>query len=148
MSGVAARRRGSGGWLLGAGAGALATLATSTALLGGVLLAPALTAWALDPSPQRDLARPMLFCGLAAALGPLVALWSGGGGIAAGWALAGDLPTLGLAWGAQAAAWLVAEVAPLLVELVLAARLGRRIARLRADRTRLEEEWGVPPPAT
>jgi len=147
MSGASARpeRRGGGrGWLIGMGCGALATLATPTALLAGVLLAPALAAWLLDPAPERDLARPMLFCGLAAALAPMLTLWSGGGGMAASSALAADLPTLAVAWAAQAAAWLVAELAPLLVGLAQAAAVRARVGRLRAERARLEAEWGLP----
>ena len=147
MSAIAAppRRRGSRIWLLGTGCGALATLATPTALLGGLLLAPALGAWLVDPSPDRGLARPMLFCGLAASLQPMLALWSGGHTLAGSLALAGDLPTLGIAWAAQAAAWLAGELAPLAVGLARAARDRARIARLRAERARLEEEWGLPP---
>ncbi len=139
-----ARRR-SYGWLLGMGCGALATLATPTAVLAGLLLAPALMAWLLDPTPQRAVARPMLLCGLAASLRPLLALWQGGHGMAASLELAGDVPTLGLAWAAQGLAWLVGELAPLAVGLVQAARDRARIARLRAERARLEQEWGLKP---
>ena len=139
----AGRRPGSRMWLFGMGCGALAALATPTALLAFLLLVPALAAWLLDPAGERGAARPMLLCGLAAALSPLLALWTGGGGVAAGWALASDLPTLGLAWAAQGAAWLVAELAPLLVGLVQAARTRARIARLRAERARLQAEWGI-----
>lgn len=141
------RRRGSRVWLLGMGCGALATLATPTAVLGGLLLAPSLAAWALDPTPERRLARPILFCGLAATLRPLLALWTGGQTMAASLTLAGDLQTLGLAWAAQASAWLAGELAPLAVGLVQAARNRAQVARLRAERARLEEEWGLPPPA-
>lgn len=147
MSGVGVRpaRRGSRMWLFGMGCGVVATLATPTAILAGLLLAPALCAWMLDVSPARTLGRAMLFCGLAAALRPMLVLWGGRDSIAASLALAGDLPTLGIAWVAQAAAWLLGELAPLAVGLVQMARNRARIARLRAERTRLEEEWGLAP---
>ena len=138
-------RRGSNSWLLGLGCGVLAALATPTAVLAGLLLAPALVAWLLDPTPARGIARPMLFCGLAGAVRPMLALWDGGHSMAASLELAGDLPTLGLAWAAQASAWLVGELAPLGVGLVQAARNRARVARLCAERARLEEEWGLKP---
>lgn len=139
-------RRGSSGWLLGLGCGLLAALATPTAVLAGMLLAPSIVAWLLDPTPERGIARPMLFCGLAAALRPMLALWQGGHGMGTSLELAADLPTLGLAWAAQATAWLVGELAPLGVGLAQAARNRARIARLRIERARLEEEWGLRPP--
>ena len=139
-------RRGSQTWLLGMGCGALATLATPTAVLAGLLLAPALVAWLLDSTPARGVARPMLLCGLAAAVRPMLALWVGGHTMAISLDLAGDLSTLGLAWAAQASAWLVGELAPLAVGLAQAARTRARIARLRAERARLEQEWGIRPP--
>jgi hypothetical protein len=138
-------RRGSQTWLLGMGCGALATLATPTAVLGGLLLAPALCAWIVDPTPQRGVARPMLFCGLAASLRPMLALWGEGHTLAASLALASDLSTIGVAWAAQASAWLASELAPLAVGLLQAARNRAQAARLRAERARLEQEWGLPP---
>lgn len=145
MSGAdaAPARRGSRLWLLGMASGALATLATPTAVLAGLLLAPALLAWLFDTSPTRVLARPILFCGLAASVRPLLALWQGGHDMAGSLALAGDLPTLGIAWAAQAVAWLAGEVAPLAVGLVQAARTRARLARLHAERARLAAEWGI-----
>jgi hypothetical protein len=140
-----AARHGSRLWLLGVGSGLLAALATPTAVLGGLLLAPALLALVLDSSPQRSLARPILFCGLAAALRPLLALWADGHTMAASLSLAADLSTLGLAWAAQAAAWLLGELLPLVVGLAQEARSRARVARLRDARARLEQEWGLPP---
>ncbi len=139
-------RHGPGLWLLGMGSGALATLATPTAVLAGVLLAPGLLALLLDPTPGRTAARPVLLCGVAASLHPLLALWDGGGGMDAGLGLAADLPTLGTAWAAQGLGWLACELSPLAVALVQTARVRAQAARLRAERVALEEEWGLPPP--
>lgn len=148
MSGgdTGAARNGSRLWLLGVGSGLLAALATPTAVLGGLLLAPALLALVFDTSPQRSLARPILFCGLAASLRPLLALWADGHTMAVSLTLAADLATLGLAWAAQAAAWLLGELLPLVLGLAQDARRRARIARLREARARLEQEWGLPPP--
>jgi hypothetical protein len=140
-----APRNGSRLWWLGVGSGLLAALATPTAVLGGLLLAPALLALVFDTLPQRLLARPILFCGLAAALRPLLALWTDGHTMAASLTLAADLTTVGLAWAAQAAAWLLGELLPLILGLAQDARARARIARLRDARARLEQEWGLPP---
>ena len=140
-----ALRRGSRTWLLGLGCGLLGARATPVALLAGLLLGPSLFAWLLDATPRRAVARPMLFCGLAAALQPLLDLWVAGHGMAASLELAGDLPTLAFAWAAQGMAWLVAELAPFMAGLMQAARDRARIARLCAARARLEAEWGIEP---
>jgi hypothetical protein len=142
-AGPASRRGGSRTWLLGLACGLLVALATPLALLAGLLLAPALAAWLLDATPGRGVARPMLLCGLAAALRPLLDLWAAGHGMAASLELAGDLAGVALAWAAQGAAWLVAQLAPFLCGLAQAARDHARIARLRAARARLEQEWGA-----
>jgi hypothetical protein len=145
MSATADRppRRSSRLWLFGMACGAVATLETPTAVLAGLLLAPSLLAWPFDTSEDKSLARPILFCGLAAALRPLLALWQGKNDLAGSLTLASDLSVLGLAWAAQASAWLVCELAPLAVGLAQAARDRARIARLKAERARLAEEWGL-----
>lgn len=65
------RRQRSFVWLQGLLCGALATLATPTALLLGVLLAPALLAIALDQDPGRPRARSIALFSMAASVGPL-----------------------------------------------------------------------------
>jgi hypothetical protein len=64
-------------WLQGLVVGALVTLATSTALLLAVLLAPAMVAFVFDRAPGRPVARSVALCGMAACVGPELALWGG-----------------------------------------------------------------------
>ncbi|MBN9510402.1 MAG: hypothetical protein J0I21_14980 [Alphaproteobacteria bacterium] len=145
MSGqVKARGRGSGLWLGGLACGAVITLATPTAVLAGLLLAPAGLAWVLDRAPDRPTARPMLLCGLAATVQPMATLWLTGHGMETALATAADLATLAVAWAAQAAGWLLSELAPFVAGLAIEARARARGAKLRAERRRLEEEWGLP----
>jgi hypothetical protein len=145
MSGQARPRgRGSGLWLAGLACGAVITLATPTAVLAGLLLAPAGLAWMLDRAPERPTARPMLLCGLAATVRPMAALWLSGHDMETALAAAADLATLAIAWAAQAAGWLLSELAPLLAGLAIEARARARGAKLRAERRRLEEEWDLP----
>ncbi len=132
-------------WLVGVGCGVVGTLATPTALLLGVLLCPVILALVLDPRPDRPATRPMLLCGVAATVHPLIRLWRDGHTLEIAMALLTDLGVLASAWAAQAAGWLVAELAPLLIALTLEARCKARAARLRASRARYEAEWGIPP---
>ncbi len=130
-------------WLQGLLCGALATLATPTALLLAVLLAPAWAAMLLDRQPGRPIARCIALCGMAAAVGPLRTLWTSGHSMAGATALLADLRVLGTAWSAAAAGWLLAEAAPVAVRAVLEAVSLSRAAQLRAARTRLIEAWGI-----
>ena len=130
-------------WLQGLLCGALVALATPTALLLGVLLGPAMLALILDRQQGRPRARSIALCSLAASIDPLRALWMTGHSIATATALLGNMRTIGLAWSAAAAGWLLAEVAPIAVRVVLEALSASRAARLRAERARLTEEWGL-----
>ena len=135
-------------WLQGLLCGALVTVATPTALLIGVLLGPALVAIALDREPGRPRARSIALCGMAAAIEPLRTLWSAGHSIATATALLGNVRIVATAWGAAAAGWLLAEATPMAVRAALEALSIARAARLRAERARLLEIWGLgAPPA-
>jgi hypothetical protein len=133
-------------WLQGLLCGAVATLATPTALLIGVLLGPALVAIALDREPGRPRARSIALCGMAAAVEPLRTLWSAGHSMATATALLGNVHILATAWSAAAAGWLLAEATPLAVRAALEALSIARAARLRAERARLVETWGLGAP--
>ena len=134
-------------WLQGLGCGLLLTLATPTALLAGVLLTPALVAYALDRAPGRPVARPLLLIGLAGAARPLASLWWMGNHMATALDLLGDTTIVAAAWGAQATLWLAIELGPLLATLVAEAVVAAQAARLRSTRRDYEEQWGVPPAA-
>jgi hypothetical protein len=133
-------------WLQGLLCGAMATLATPTALLLGVLLGPALLAIALDHEPGRPRARSIALCSMAAAVDPLRTLWTAGHSMATAGALLGNLQIVGTAWSAAAAGWLLAEVTPIAVRAGLEALSIARAARLRAERARLVEAWGLESP--
>jgi hypothetical protein len=134
-------------WLQGLLCGALATLATPTALLLAVLLGPALLALLLDRQPGRPKGRSVALCAMAAAVNPLRILWTSGHTIAVATTILTNPRVLGIAWSAAAAGWLLAEIAPIGVRAVQEALLMSRAARLRAARARLVEEWGFEPPS-
>jgi hypothetical protein len=137
-------RRGSGLWLQGMACGALVTLATPTALVGGVLLLPTIIVYFVDRTEGRPTLRAVLLFGLAASVRPLLALWSGGHSMELGLSLLSDPATTVLAWSAQGGGWLLAQFVPLLMRLILEAQARIEIARLRGERQRLAEEWGLP----
>jgi hypothetical protein len=132
-------------WLQGLLCGALATLATPTAALFAILLLPGLVAVALDRAPSRPVARTMLLCGLAMCVAPVRLLWHDGHTLRIALAVAFDPQTLGLAWIVQAGGWLLSELIPFGVRMVLEAGSLSRAKKLRAERAEHEEEWGLPP---
>ncbi len=142
-----AARRGPGGsvWLQGLVCGAAVALATPCTVLAGLLLAPGITALLLEREPGRPAARVALLCGAAMAASPLVALWQAGQGVGGAITAASDSTLLGGCWAAQGAGWLAAMLAPLFVRLALEAHARATMARLRAERSRYEAEWGIPP---
>ena len=133
-------------WLQGLLCGAVATLATPTALLLGVLLGPALLAILLDHEPGRPCARSIALCSMAAAVEPLRRLWTGGHSIATATILLGDVRVLATAWSAAAVGWLLVEITPIAVRAALETLSIARAARLRAERARLVEAWGLETP--
>jgi hypothetical protein len=130
-------------WLQGLLCGAVVTFAPPTALLMGVLLAPALLALVLDRQAGRPKARSVALFGMAASVDPLRSLWVNGHNMSIVGGLLGNLQVLGTAWMAAAAGWLLAEMAPVVVRAVLDALSRSRTVRLRAMRIRLVEEWGL-----
>jgi hypothetical protein len=134
-------------WLQGLACGAVVALATPMAVLGGLLMVPSFGALLLERRSARLAARVALLCGAAAAAAPLATLWQSGLGVAGAVAAASDPAVLAGCWAAQAGGWLLAQLAPLLMRLVLDARAAATAARLRAERARYEAEWGIPPAA-
>jgi hypothetical protein len=130
-------------WLQGLLCGALVTLATPTALLLGVLLAPVLIAVVLDQEPGRPKARSIALFGMAASVGPLRTLWTSGHTLTTATSLLGNLDVIGTAWSAAAAGWLLAELMPFAARAVLEALSIAQKARLEAERARLVEAWGL-----
>jgi hypothetical protein len=135
------RRRGSWLWLQGLVCGAVVTLSTPIALLAGVLLLPTLIVAALDQGEGRPVARAVMLCGLAGSALPMMALWNGGRGMDQSLSLVTDMGVVAVAWAAQGAGWLVAELAPLGVRLMLEAKVAAETLSLRSQRAKLAEDW-------
>lgn len=133
-------------WLQGLLCGAMAALATPTALLLAVLLGPALLAILLDHEPGRPRARSIALCSLAAAIDPLRTLWTAGHTIATATALLSNVRVVGMAWSAAAAGWLLAEIIPIGVRAALDGVSVARASRLNTERARLIEIWGLNAP--
>jgi hypothetical protein len=124
--------------------GVLAMLMPSAALLVLALLAPGFAALALDRTTGRATGRAVLLCGAAGAVPVLHAVWRGGLSFATVLDRLGDPAALAVAWSAAGAGWLLSEVTPHLMRLVLEARARSRAAGLRRMRAALEEDWGIP----
>ncbi|WP_048862072.1 hypothetical protein, partial [Acidisphaera rubrifaciens] len=93
----------------------------------------------------RPLTRVLALFGAAGGIGPLVRLWSGGHTIALAMTLAGDPAVIGLAYALAGLGWLLSEVGPLALRVVMDAQAAARAARLRAARRRLAEAWSLAP---
>ncbi len=130
-------------YLGGLACGAVATLATPTALLGATLLLPTLLVLVAAPAPGRPVARCMALFGLAGALPALATLWRGPGGMGMAVAEACDIGALATAWAAQAGAWLLAEGLPVVGRIAIDLGTAARERRLRAERVRIVEEWSL-----
>lgn len=146
-SGGASRGPGAAMWLQGLACGAVVALATPCAVLAGLLLAPGIGAFLLEREPGRPTARVTLLCGAAIAAAPVAALWQSGQGVGGAVAAASDPAVLAGSWAAQGAGWLMAQLFPVIVRLILDAQARTRMAGLRAERGGYEEEWGIPPRA-
>jgi hypothetical protein len=132
-------------WLQGLLCGAMVTLAAPTALLLGVLLAPGLLALMLDRDQGRPRARCIILCAMAASIEPLRILWTMGHSMATATSLLGNLGFVGTAWSAAAGGWLLAEATPVVTRALLEAISIARGARLRTERARLVQAWGLEP---
>lgn len=136
---------GSAVWLQGLACGAVVAMATPTAVLGGLLMVPGIAALLLERRAGRPAARVALLCGGAAAAAPMITLWQAGLGVTGAVAAASDPAVLASCWAAQAAGWLLAQLAPVALRLAFDARAAAIASRLRSERARQESEWGIPP---
>jgi hypothetical protein len=146
VSGAAAPQGGKAsaiGWMQGLACGGLVAVLPPTALLLGALLGPALAALFLDRQPGKPVARSVLLFALAASVRPIRMLWVAGHTMATSIVLATDPDIVGTAWAAAAAGWLLAELTPLAVRIVLEAISRAQATRLLAARAALAEEWGL-----
>ncbi len=134
-------------WVQGLLCGVAAVAAGPTALLAAALLAPSAVMAMSGAEDAKPVARCMMLAGLAAAVFPLAALWSGGHTIDLSVSLLDDGGSLLTAWVAQAAGWLLVELLPVLIGAAQALQAKAQARALRAARTQLEEEWGIAPAA-
>lgn len=132
-------------WLSGLACGALAAIAPGIAIVAAGLLVPGVFALKLDREPGRPVARTVLTCGLAGCVQPVITLWNTGQSFDTAIAIVTDPTTLGVAWSAAAAGWLLTQIAPLAVRAGLEAAALARSSRLRAARSRIVETWGLDP---
>lgn len=130
-------------WIQGLACGVLATIATPTALVAGVLLAPSAVMLLFDKETGKPVARCMILCGLTASVQPEIALWNSGHTMQAALQQIGEADTLVTAWLAQACGWLLTQMAALVTALLQSAEAARQTQRLRARRAALEESWGI-----
>jgi hypothetical protein len=130
-------------WLQGLLCGALATLATPTALLLGVLLGPALLVAFLDTEQGKPVGRSVVLFSMAASVQPLKTLWMSGHTMQVATTLVSDFHVIGIAWIAAAAGWLLVQILPIAARSLLEALVLARSAQLRAERTKLVSEWGL-----
>lgn len=134
-------------WLQGLACGGLAALVPGIAFQVGTLLLPAIVALMLDREHGKPIARAVLLCTLAASVEPMRGLWNSAQGGDLGFSLVPDLHAVTLTWGAAAGGWLLTQIIPVAVSMVLDTKADRRSAELREARARLIEEWGLEPPA-
>src|SRR5580658_2942277 len=108
-------------WLSGLACGVLAAILPGIATVAAGLLAPGVVALRLDREPGRPVARTVLTCGLAGCVHPVITLWNTGQSFDTAIAIVSDPATVGIAWCAAAAGWLLTQLAPLIVRAVLEA---------------------------
>lgn len=132
-------------WLSGLACGVLAAIAPGLATVAAGLLVPGVVALKLDREPGRPVARTVLTCGLAGCVQPVITLWNMGQSFDTAVAIVTDPSTLGIAWSAAAAGWLLTQLTPLAVRAALEATALARSTRLRAARSRIAESWGLDP---
>ena len=133
------------GWIQGLLCGAVLTLATPSAILLAVLLAPGWFGLMLDRGRGRLMGRAMLLFGSAATISPLLRLWREGHSYGPMMRLLGDLGVVGTGWLACLVGWLIAELVPVLWLVVLETRDRGRLVMLAKTRARIVEEWGETP---
>lgn len=138
------REAGSGAsliWIQGLACGGMAALAPMAVLQVALLLAPGLAALAMDHRPGKPVARAMLLFALAASVEPVRLAWASGSGPTLD-RLMDPMALLG-AWIAAALGWLLAQVVPLFVGVIVAANHRIRSDQLRAARADLVQTWGL-----
>lgn len=142
-SGAPVRAKGSLLWLQGLVCGAILTFAPASAVMLGVLLAPAFLCLAADTEPGRGVTRAVTLACMAGALSPIWHLWMAHDSMEAAVVLLCDPMSLTMAWGAGACAWALCQVVPVLLQAVWNMRETIRAHAIEAELKRLREEWFI-----
>ncbi len=140
----AAAPKGSLVWVQGMVCGALLAFATPTALMLGVLLAPALACFAGERTQAGTMTRGVALCCGAASIGPVWHLWHGGNRMGTALELLSDPLCLVLAWGAGACAWALCQVLPVVMRTTWEMRVAARAKAIAAELAACREEWDLP----
>jgi len=130
-------------WLLGVICGVAVCFATPSALLVGVLLAPAALAAVFDSQRGRPMARVVLVSGTGMTFLPLWHLNAAHPSLGLALDMLGDPAVLCPAWLAAACGWAVGEALPILLQGAANRRAVASIAALHAEATRLAAEWDL-----
>ncbi len=139
-------KKGGGGsltLLVGVVFGAVLTFATPTALLGGVLLAPAILVAVMDGTPRRAMARVVFVAGAGFSFAPIWHLNSAGGTMAVALDMLANPSILCPAWLAGACGWAVCECLPLVLRSAANRAAEAKIESLDAEAKKLREEWDL-----
>ncbi len=130
-------------WLQGLVCGAILTFAPATAVMLGVLLAPAWATLAADTEPGRGTTRAVTLACMAGALSPVWHLWLAHGRMDVAVLILCDPLSLALAWGAGASAWALCQVLPVFLQAIWNMRETIRARAIEAELKRLNEEWFI-----
>ncbi len=133
-------------WLQGATAGGVVVTAPGTAVLIGVLLAPAIAYTLFETAPNRPTSRTMFVYGSGATFLPIKSLWEHGNGLEEALGLMSDLSIPLMAWMACAGGWMLSECLQLTTSFALKAANRRRLTILQREQDQLIAEWSLPTP--
>jgi hypothetical protein len=142
-SDVPAKTKGSLLWLQGLVCGAILTFAPASAVLLGVLLAPAFACMAADIEPGRGTTRAVTLACMAGALAPVWHLWMAHDRMEEAILVLCDPLSLTLAWGGGAIAWALCQILPVFLGAVWSVRETIRSHAIDAELKRLREEWFI-----
>jgi hypothetical protein len=131
-------------WVQGLVCGALLAFATPTALVLGVLMAPALICLLAERGPRHGIARAVALCCGAACLAPVWHLWMSDNGMGTALSILAEPLAVVLAWGSGACAWALCQLLPVLVRTAWDAKEAARAKAIQKQLALYREEWDFP----
>jgi hypothetical protein len=124
-------------------AGGGGSLTTPSAVLAGVLLAPAMLVAVFDKQPQRPVMRVVLIAGIGLTIGPLWHLNALSPTVPLALDMLCDPAVLCPAWLAGALGWAVCEFLPLLLQAAADKRAAMRMSALLEEAKALKSSWDL-----